>query len=97
MAQLECYTTHSPPTTVVWMRNGDVIDVDDDSVHIVANHRHSHYRNELLVMNVTSIISDNIFTCTINNSRGSISHDIPTNLTGIYIIIPSTEFTLQLT
>ena len=86
MAQLECYTTQSPPTSVVWMRNGDAIDVDGvsyDSIQIVANRRLSHYQSVLLVMNVTNIIGENIFTCTINNSRGSISHDIPTNLTGI--------------
>ena len=70
------------------MRNGDVIDVDGvsyDSIQNFANRRLLHYQSVLLVMDVTNIIGENIFTCIIKNSRGSISHDISTNLTGIYM------------
>ena len=86
MAVIECYTTGSPPTDVVWQRNGEVIDVDGDyyeTMQIVTNRRNSHYRNILVVNDIVSVIGSLTFTCVISNWYGSVSLNVTTNVSGM--------------
>ena len=86
MAVIECFTTGSPPTNVVWQRNGEVVDVDGDyyeTMQIVTNRRNSHYRNILVVNDVVSVIGSLTFTCVISNWYGSVSLNDTTNVSGM--------------
>ena len=85
MAALVCYTAQTPPTNIVWLRNGEEIDIDGvmyDSEQIVVDRINSHYRNILLVKEVKNIIGNLTFSCNVSNSYGSSSLDISTSLSG---------------
>lgn len=87
MAEILCHTGNTPPTNIVWMRNGEVLDIDGityDSLRIVVNRVHSHYMNILVVNEVINIIGSLTFTCNISNQYGSTSFNIVTKLSGIY-------------
>lgn len=84
MAQIECYTTNSPPTHVIWQKNGEIINTDGfmyDEIQIVTDHRNSHYRNVLLVNDLVSVVGDLTFSCNVSNVNGSASLNIPTAIT----------------
>ena len=86
LVQVECYTVNSPPTTVVWKRDGQVINTRSDTyetLQVVADRIDSHYRNVLLLHNVSDVVGDHIYTCEIENVVGSTSHNISINFQGI--------------
>ena len=85
MAELVCYTTNAPPTNIVWLRDGEEIDIDGvtyDSHQMVVDRINSHYRNILLVKEVKNIIGNLTFTCRVSNLYGSASFDIFTHVSG---------------
>jgi hypothetical protein len=83
LARVECYTTGSPPTTVIWKRDGAVIDAKSsryDTLQIATDRRHSHFRNILLINDVFDVVGNYTFTCEIENSAGSTSHSTTINI-----------------
>ena len=91
MAEIVCYTSNTPPTTVVWMKSGEVIDADEtayDSLQVVVDRVDSHYRNILVVKEITSNIGDLTFTCNVSNLYGSVLFTVSTNLSGINSSFP---------
>ena len=85
MAELVCYTTNVPPTKIVWLRNGEEIDIDGVtyvSQQIVVDRINSHYRNILLVKEVINFIGNLTFTCNVSNLYGNASLDISTHVAG---------------
>ena len=88
MAEIVCYTSNTPPTTVVWRKSGEVIDADEtayDSLQVVVDRVDSHYRNILVVKEITSIIGDQTFTCNVSNLYGSVPFTVSTNLSGKFL------------
>lgn len=89
MAEIECYTMNSPPTHVVWLKNGEEIELHDDNyetLQVVTDRRNSHYQNILVVRDVLGVMNVT-YTCKITNSAGSTQHNITIDLPGIYIHI----------
>ena len=85
LAQIECYTTNSPPTTVIWKKNSDVIDVETNTyttLQIVIDRRNSHYQNILMIRDVLDIMGNFTFTCDIENSAGSAHHSVSIDIAG---------------
>ena len=80
---ITCSTSDSPPTTVEWCRNGEPIAIDGTNyvaVQQVTDRRNLYYDNILHVKNSEFAAGRQQFECKINNSRGSHSHTIETNL-----------------
>ena len=89
MAVIECYTTGSPPTNVVWQRNGKVVDVDGENyetMQIVIDRRNSHYRNNIIISDTFGVIGNLTYTCEISNFAGVTAHNININLSGMYML-----------
>ena len=85
LAQIECYTLNSPPTTVIWKKDGDIIDVEMDkytAMQIVIDRRSSHYQNILLIRDVFNIMGNFTFTCEIENNAGSTHHSVNIDMAG---------------
>ena len=85
LAHVVCYTMNSPPTTVVWKRDGKIIDVGADefaTLQIVVDHRNSHYRNVLVITDVFDIMGNITYTCEIENMIGSTDYSITIDITG---------------
>ena len=85
LTQIECYTLNSPPTTVIWKKDGDVIDVETDkytAMQIVIDRRSSHYQNILLIRDVFDIMGNFTFTCEIENKAGSTHHSVSIDMAG---------------
>ena len=85
LAAYTCYTTGSPPTTVSWIRNNAPLIIDDirySTMQIVINRSNSSYKNVLLVYNLTDILGDPVFRCSVHNAGGSTFGDIREGLTG---------------
>ena len=88
LAQIECYTTNSPPTTVIWKKDSDVIDVETNrytALQIVIDRRNSHYQNILMIRDIWDIMGSSTFTCEIENSAGSIHHSVSIDIAGNWI------------
>ena len=91
LVQIECHTMNSPPTSVIWMRDEDVINAWDDdyeTLQIVIDRINSHYRNILILRNIFDIVGYHVYTCEIENSAGFIIHNISIDIQGMYINIP---------
>ena len=89
LAQIECYTLNSPPTTVIWKKDGDVIDVEMDkytAMQIVIDRRSSHYQNILLIRDVFDIMGNFTFTCEIENNAGSTHHSVNIDMAGNLLV-----------
>lgn len=85
LAQIECYTINSPPTKVIWKKNGDIIDVEMDkytALQVVIDRRNSHYQNILMIRDVLDIMGNFTFTCEIENSAGSAHHSVSIDIPG---------------
>lgn len=85
MAQFECYTTDSTPTTVIWKRNGEMINIDGDkyaTMQVVTDRRNTHYRNILIVRDVFGVIGNFTYSCEIENTAGSTRHSISIDIPG---------------
>ena len=86
MAEIECYTMNSPPTHVVWLRNGEEIEPNEsyETLQVVVDRRNSHYRNILVVRDVLGVMNVS-YTCNISNSAGSTQHNVTIDLPGILL------------
>ena len=82
---ITCSTSDSPPTKVEWCRNGEPIDIDGidyDAVQIATDRKNMYFDNILYVKNPCFAAGIHTFECKINNSQGSDSHTIHTNVPG---------------
>ena len=82
-----CRTKYSPPTNVIWRRDGVAIDVDGDRYQMtqtVTDRGNSYYDNVLLIRNAVHLAGTHTYTCFISNSAGSTSTNIQTTMTGEY-------------
>ena len=85
LAQIQCYTVNSTPTTVVWKKDGDVIDLHTDkytTMQFVTDRRNSHYLNILFIKDVFDIMGNATFTCKVENIAGSTQHNIGVDIAG---------------
>ena len=85
LGTLECLTRYSPPTTVIWLRDGAAVHVDGvgyEMMQIVTDRRNSLYKNILLIRNATDLAGNHTYTCSVSNAAGSRSQNISTALTG---------------
>ena len=85
LAIIQCYTTISPPTSIVWKRNGLALHTNGnkyDTLQIVSDYNRSHYQNMLLVKDVLWILENVTYTCEISNSVGEVSHNITARASG---------------
>ena len=77
-----CISTKSPPTSVIWTKDGDVL--AEDVIHkfsqTLVNRRASTYRNEI-TMDVNFAVTVAEYSCTIRNSFG-LSNTLQTSIKG---------------
>ena len=69
-----CRTSSSPPTTVVWSRDGVKVPVDGvkyETHQSVTNHGYSYYQNVLIVRDIIGIRGSPRYTCSVTNVAGS--------------------------
>ena len=75
---LICTSTHSPATTVTWMRDGHPLTIDGTTYQLmqtVTNRRESTYENVLTINDQLSSVG-HIFRCTVINVLGSSSEEL---------------------
>ena len=89
---LSCTSTYSPPTTVVWTKNREVITVDGDvynTTQTVTDRVSSTYENVLMIDDdYVNIIGT--YSCTVGNSIGT-SHPENMTLKGNFMVAFSEE------
>ena len=69
-----CLTSSSPPTTVVWSRDGVKVPVDGvkyETHQSVIDRRNSYYRNLLIVRDTIGITHRPTYICSVTNVAGS--------------------------
>lgn len=82
---ITCRTQYSPPTNVIWRRDGVRVNVDGDRYKMtqtVTDRGNSRYDNILLIRNAVHLAGSHTYTCFISNSVGSTSNNIRTTMTG---------------
>ena len=80
---LTCISAGSPATTVIWRRNGVVIDVDGDVYH-VERPSHNQYQNQLTLTGASNIAG---ITYQISNTIGlSLIYPIIGKMLSVYSI-----------
>ena len=77
--RLTCISTAGPATTVTWMKNGAVVEVDGTTYQLeqrVTNYERASYENVLTIRspNITDYIS--LLSCNVTNSRGASSSTV---------------------
>ena len=85
IVRITCSTSDSPPTTLQWFRDGQIIEVDGanyESKQIVTDRRNMYYNNVLCVMNPGLVAGRHEFQCRVSNTQGSHTHSIDTNVPG---------------
>ena len=97
LAEVECYTVNSPPTSVLWKRDGVTMGSDQyETLQIVTDRRSFHYLNILIIKDVVDIIGNITFTCEIENTVGATHHSISVNIPGINMHVMYNIFNLLL-
>ena len=85
LATYTCFTDTYPPTSVSWSRNNEPVNVDGihyNTIQVVTNRRSSAYKNVLQVYDVTEVLGNPRFTCSMTNSGGTVSHSNQEGVTG---------------
>ena len=97
LGSLECLTQYSPPTNVIWLRDGVRVHVDGERYEmiqsVIERQSYSRYRNTLLIRDAADLVGVHTYTCTITNSAGRTSRSINTRLEGNMI---NTYFNISL-
>ena len=84
--EIVCKTSVSPPTKVMWMCDGELVNIngiDFEQYQIVRDRRNIYYDNILLVKNTTYAAGRHNYTCIIKNSQGNSATAITTNIPGM--------------
>ena len=85
LATYTCFTDTYPPTSVSWSRNNVPVNVDGihyNTIQVVTNRRSSAYKNVFQVYDVTEVLGNPRFTCSMTNSGGTVSHSIQEGVAG---------------
>ena len=90
LGSLECLTQYSPPTNVIWLRDGVRVHVDGERYEmiqsVIERQSYSRYNSTLLIRDAADLAGDHTYTCSITNSVGNTSESINTRLTGNMIL-----------
>ena len=77
---LNCISTGGPVTTVIWRKNNQQLSIDGvdyQQTQIIVNSENAEYRNILYSNNAGNLVG--VFTCIVQNARGSDNMTISTN------------------
>ena len=77
---LTCVSSGGPATTVTWMKNNQILTIDDKSYQqsqSLTNTALATYENILYFDNATNLVG--YFTCTVQNARGNSSKSLSTD------------------
>ena len=80
-----CSTYYSPPTNVIWKRDGVRVPLDGDRyemIQTVTDRSSSYYDSVLHIRDAIGLAGNHTYTCSISNYVGSTYKAIPTNMTG---------------
>ena len=91
---IEIRTRYSPPTSVIWKRNGALVHEHPhmegdvyEMTQILTNRRYSYYTTYLRIRNVAHLIGSPIYTSIVENNGGSTSKNISTkHIQGISLV-----------
>ena len=82
---ITCSTSDSPPTKVVWYRDGETIVIDGidyDAEQVVTNRHNMYYDNVLYMKNAVYAAGRHEYKCGVENTEGNDMHSITTNVPG---------------
>ena len=68
-----CSTSHYPPTSVIWRRNGVKVAIDGfkyEAYQVVTDRQDSDYDNALFIRDIAGITDQPEYTCEVGNTAG---------------------------
>ena len=84
LGTVECLTQYSPPTNVMWLRDGVAIEVDGEGYEmmqsVIERQSYSRYNNTLLIRNAADLAGNHTYNCTITNTAGNTTQAVNTTL-----------------
>ena len=102
---IEIRTRYSPPTNITCKRDREIVIAPHtcnskdgyEVMQVITDRYRSYYTTYIQIRNACDLIGKNVYTCTVENSAGSHSRAIHTNMEGMIIINPKIQYKYLLT
>lgn len=77
LGAVDCFSQNSPPTIMIWTRDGRTIDINgedyDMAQTVMERQSYFRYKNTLLIKSVVQLAGNHRFCCSVSNDAGTSS------------------------